>query len=281
MSAFTEMMKNNHEQVVYGYDQDTGLKAIIAIHNTILGPALGGTRMWTYASEEEALKDVLRLSRGMTYKAAVAGLNLGGGKAVIIGDPRKEKSEVLFRAFGRLVEGLHGRYITAEDVGTDVRDMENVRVETDYVTGISVGLGGGGDPSLRRSGGERCGARDGHDPGGSGGGPSSAHTDGRGHHGDPGPRAARGRAPAATPSPRDRRVLRLGRGPGGSRGLTRALPRDGAALRRDADQATDDQGADEGERRDRAGRAASRRARGDPRGGSRASRSEAQQRARR
>jgi glutamate dehydrogenase/leucine dehydrogenase len=105
---------------------DAGLKAIIAIHNTVLGPALGGTRMWPYATEEEALNDVLRLSRGMTYKNAVAGLNLGGGKAVIIGDPNKDKSEALFRAFGRFVNSLGGRYITAEDVGIDVNDMEYV-----------------------------------------------------------------------------------------------------------------------------------------------------------
>lgn len=147
MITFTEMTRRNHEQVVVGYDKETGLKAIIAIHDTTLGRALGGTRMWKYDSEDDALRDVLRLSRGMTYKAAVAGLNLGGGKGVIIGDPRKEKNEILFRAYGRLVEGLGGRYITAEDVGTDVRDMEWVRTETTYVTGISEALGGSGDPS--------------------------------------------------------------------------------------------------------------------------------------
>lgn len=147
MKAFTAMSEHNHEQVVFCQDRDSGLRAIIAIHNTTLGPALGGTRMWPYKSEEEALNDVLRLSRGMTYKSAAAGLNFGGGKAVIIGDPQKDKSEVLFRAFGRFVEGLGGRYITAEDVGTDVRDMEWVRKETDWVTGISEALGGSGDPS--------------------------------------------------------------------------------------------------------------------------------------
>lgn len=147
MKTFSEMMKRHHEQVVFGFDADSGLRAIIAIHNTTLGPALGGTRMWTYRTEEEALRDVLRLSRGMTYKAAVAGLNLGGGKGVIIGDPAKDKNEILFRAYGRLVEGLGGRYITAEDVGTDVRDMEWVRAETTFVTGISEALGGSGDPS--------------------------------------------------------------------------------------------------------------------------------------
>lgn len=147
MAIFEHIQKRDHEQVVFSSDPFSGLKAIIAIHNTNLGPALGGTRMWTYATDEDALNDVLRLSRGMTYKAAVAGLNLGGGKAVIIGDPNREKTEAMFRAFGRFVEGLAGRYITAEDVGTDVRDMEYVRMETKYVTGIDRALGGSGDPS--------------------------------------------------------------------------------------------------------------------------------------
>ena len=147
MAIFENLQKRDHEQVVFCSDKPSGLRAIIAIHNTSLGPALGGTRMWTYSTDEEALNDVLRLSRGMTYKAAVAGLNLGGGKAVIIGDPNKEKTEAMFRAFGRFVEGLAGRYITAEDVGTDVRDMEYVRMETKYVTGIDRALGGSGDPS--------------------------------------------------------------------------------------------------------------------------------------
>ncbi|MCB0420099.1 MAG: Glu/Leu/Phe/Val dehydrogenase [Bdellovibrionales bacterium] len=136
-----------HEQVVYCRDERCGLKAIIAIHNTTLGPALGGTRMWNYASDEEALIDVLRLSKGMTYKAAAAGLNLGGGKAVIIGDPKKQKTESLFRTFGAFVNSLKGKYVTAEDVGTSVRDMEYVYMETPYVTGIPVALGGSGDPS--------------------------------------------------------------------------------------------------------------------------------------
>ena len=118
-----------HEQVVFCSNKELGLKAIIGIHNTTLGPALGGTRMWNYASDEEALIDVLRLSRGMTYKAAVAGLNLGGGKAVIIGDSRTQKTEGLFRAFGRYIEGLSGRYITAEDVGTSIKDMESLHTE--------------------------------------------------------------------------------------------------------------------------------------------------------
>src|SRR5436305_11192361 len=123
---FDLLADRDHEQVVVCHDKRSGLRAIIGIHNTTLGPALGGCRMWTYASDFDALNDVLRLSRGMTYKAAVAGLNLGGGKAVIIGDPHKQKTEQLFRAFGRFVEGLGGRYITAEDVGTDVNDMVHV-----------------------------------------------------------------------------------------------------------------------------------------------------------
>lgn len=147
MSIFSSLGEWGHEQVVFCHDAESGLKAIIAIHSTVLGPSLGGTRMWKYNSEEEALTDVLRLSRGMTYKAAVAGLNLGGGKAVIIGDPCQNKCEVLFRSFGRFVEGLAGRYITAEDVGTSVKDMEYVRMETKYVTGIPQTLGGSGDPS--------------------------------------------------------------------------------------------------------------------------------------
>jgi leucine dehydrogenase len=136
-----------HEQVIYCSNKDLGLKAIIGIHSTSLGPALGGTRMWNYASDEEALIDVLRLSRGMTYKAAVAGLNLGGGKAVIIGDSRTQKTEGLFRAFGRFVEGLSGRYITAEDVGTSIKDMEYIMMETRHVTGVPIEVGGSGDPS--------------------------------------------------------------------------------------------------------------------------------------
>ncbi|MCH7611992.1 MAG: Glu/Leu/Phe/Val dehydrogenase [Candidatus Marinimicrobia bacterium] len=146
-SVFDEMNFRDHEQVVFCNDPDTGLKSIIAIHNTTIGPALGGCRMWNYNSEKDALKDVLRLSRSMSYKAAIANLNLGGGKAVIMGDSKRDKSEILFRSFGRFVQGLGGRYITAEDVGTSVKDMEWVRMETQYVTGISRALGGSGDPS--------------------------------------------------------------------------------------------------------------------------------------
>ncbi len=132
---------------MFCHDEVTGLRALIGIHDTTLGPALGGTRMWVYKDEASALRDVLRLSRGMTYKSAAAGLNLGGGKAVIIGDPKTMKNEMLFRSYGRFIQGLAGRYITAEDVGTSVRDMEWVRNETDYVVGISRALGGSGDPS--------------------------------------------------------------------------------------------------------------------------------------
>ena len=139
------MEKENYEQIIYCYEKSSGLKAIIAIHDTTLGPALGGVRMWNYESEEAALEDALRLARGMTYKNAAAGLNLGGGKAVIIGDPKSDKSETLFRAFGRFVESLNGRYITAEDVGTTEQDMDYIHMETDYVVGTSSG--GVGNPS--------------------------------------------------------------------------------------------------------------------------------------
>ncbi|MCS6790467.1 MAG: leucine dehydrogenase [Bacteroidia bacterium] len=147
MSLFDKMVQMGHQQVVFCLDEGVGLRAIIAIHDTTLGPALGGVRFWAYQSEEEALWDVLRLARGMTYKAAVSGLNLGGGKAVIIGDPLHIKSEALLRRFGQFVESLGGRYITAEDMGVSVKDMEYVRIETSYVTGLPEELGGSGDPS--------------------------------------------------------------------------------------------------------------------------------------
>ncbi len=147
MELFATMQGSSHEQVMFCNNNDAGLRAIIAIHDTTLGPALGGLRMWPYGSEEEALNDVLRLSRGMTYKAAVAGLNLGGGKAVIIGDPREDKSEALFRAFGKFIDTLNGRYITAEDVGIDVNDMEFIFQETNNVVGVHQVHGGSGDPS--------------------------------------------------------------------------------------------------------------------------------------
>jgi len=147
MELFKYMEMYDYEQTVVCQDKESGLKAIIAIHDTTLGPALGGTRMWTYESEEAAFEDALRLAKGMTYKNAAAGLNLGGGKTVIIGDPRKDKNEAMFRAFGRFIQGLNGRYITAEDVGTTVADMDLVYSETDYVTGISPAFGSSGNPS--------------------------------------------------------------------------------------------------------------------------------------
>lgn len=147
MGIFEAANKMGHEEVVFCNDPATGLNAIIAIHDTTLGPALGGCRFWDYENEEEAIFDVLRLSKGMTYKAAVAGLQLGGGKAVIIGDHTKLKSEDFFRAFGRFVNSLGGRYITAEDVNIKVNDMNHVYKETKYVTGVSSRQGGSGDPS--------------------------------------------------------------------------------------------------------------------------------------
>lgn len=144
---FSDLAKMEHEQLVFCSRPEVGLKAIIAIHDTTLGPALGGTRMWKYSSERQAIKDALRLSRGMTYKAAISGLNFGGGKAVIIGDSRTDKTEELFRAFGKFVDGLGGRYITAEDVGMTEREMSWIYSETNYVTGIPKSLGGSGDPS--------------------------------------------------------------------------------------------------------------------------------------
>lgn len=144
MKVLHAMMEAEHEQVLFTYQPASGYRGIIAIHDTTLGPALGGCRFWNYESEEEALIDVLRLSRAMTYKAAVAGLNLGGGKSVIIGDNSTPRREMIFRAHGRAVESLKGRYITAEDVGTSVEDMDYVHMETEHVVGIA---GRSGDPS--------------------------------------------------------------------------------------------------------------------------------------
>jgi leucine dehydrogenase len=138
---------DEYEQVVFFHDSASGLRAIVSIHSTTLGPALGGTRFYPFRSDREALRDVLRLSRGMTYKAAAAGLDLGGGKAVIVGDPKRIKSEELLRAYGRFIETLGGRYITAEDIGTNQDDMNMIRRETRYVTGVAPELGGSGDPS--------------------------------------------------------------------------------------------------------------------------------------
>ncbi len=144
--VFELMKEMEHEQVVFCHDPKSNLKAIIAIHNTTLGPALGGTRMWNYASDDDAVVDALRLSRGMSYKAAISGLNLGGGKAVIIGDPAL-KSEALWRRYGKFVNSLNGKYITAEDVNTSASDMEFIHLETKHVTGIPEYMGGSGDPS--------------------------------------------------------------------------------------------------------------------------------------
>jgi len=144
---FEQISGYEHEQVVFFNDKASGLKSIVAIHNTVLGPALGGTRFWNYNNEAEAINDVLRLSRGMTFKAAAAGLNLGGGKAVIIGNSRTDKSEAMMRRYGKFIESLGGKYITAEDVGTSTRDMEWISLETEHVTGIPENMGGSGDPS--------------------------------------------------------------------------------------------------------------------------------------
>ncbi|RZL63457.1 MAG: Glu/Leu/Phe/Val dehydrogenase [Pedobacter sp.] len=146
-SILEQLSQSGHKKVVFCNDPITGLKAIIAIHDTTLGPALGGVRMWNYNSEAEALEDVLRLSKGMTYKAAIAGLNVGGGTAVIIGDSRRQKTEALMRSFGRFVKNLNGEFIAGEDVGTTVRDMEYIRMETQHVTGVPESLGGAGNPA--------------------------------------------------------------------------------------------------------------------------------------
>ena len=146
-SIFSQLESFGHKKVVFCSDPETGLKAIIAIHDTTLGPALGGTRMWAYKTEADALHDVLRLSKSMTYKASIAGLNLGGGKAVIIGDSHRDKTEALLRKFGRFIKNLNGEFITAEEVGTNPRDMEYIRMETQYVTGVPETIGGTGDPS--------------------------------------------------------------------------------------------------------------------------------------
>jgi leucine dehydrogenase len=154
LRLFTE-----HEQVVICHEPEAGLRALIAVHDTTLGPALGGIRMWTYDSDEAAMTDVLRLSRGMTYKNSAAGLPLGGGKTVVIGDPRTQKSELLFRALGRFVESLGGRYLAAEDVGTSTADAEIVARETSHITGLPVEKGGSGDPSPMTAWGVFCGMR--------------------------------------------------------------------------------------------------------------------------
>jgi glutamate dehydrogenase/leucine dehydrogenase len=147
VGVFDRIGADDYEQVVFCHDRRSGLRAIVAVHSTRLGPALGGTRFYPYASEEDGLADVLRLAKAMTYKAAVSGLDLGGGKAVILGDPARDKSEALLRAYARHLEALGGRYLTAEDVGTTQDDMDLIRRETRFVTGVSPELGGSGDPS--------------------------------------------------------------------------------------------------------------------------------------
>jgi leucine dehydrogenase len=157
--VLARMERYDHEEVLFCFDRPTGLRAIIAIHDTTLGPALGGTRMWPYATEAEALHDVLRLSRGMTYKSSLAGLDLGGGKAVIIGDARTQKTEAMFRRFGQFVESLNGRYITAEDVGMSTTEMVNIQKETTTVAGLPEEMGGSGDPSPVTAYGVYCGMK--------------------------------------------------------------------------------------------------------------------------
>jgi leucine dehydrogenase len=141
------MVPDGFEQVAYGHDAETGLRAIVAVHSTVLGPGLGGTRFWAYPDEGAALIDVCRLAKGMTYKHAAAGLDQGGGKAVILGDPAVLRSDALILAYARFVDGLGGRYVTAEDVGTTQADMDLIRTVTPHVTGVSEALGGSGDPS--------------------------------------------------------------------------------------------------------------------------------------
>lgn len=147
MSLFETVSRLGHEQVVFFHDRDSSLRCVIAIHSTMLGPALGGLRMWPYANEADAVRDVLRHSKDMTYKAAIAGLDLGGAKAALIGNPEIDKSEALFRALGRFIHSLGGRYIAAEDVGTSADDMELIRLETPHVVGVPDTNGGSGDPS--------------------------------------------------------------------------------------------------------------------------------------
>ncbi|MCQ9291278.1 leucine dehydrogenase [Staphylococcus hyicus] len=144
---FERMAQADYEQLVFCHDKASGLKAIICIHDTTLGPALGGCRFWNYQSEEEAIIDVMRLAKGMTYKNAAAGLNLGGAKTVVMGNPKTDKSEAFFRALGRYINSLDGRYITAEDVGTTVEDMDMIFQETPYVCGVSESYGSSGNPS--------------------------------------------------------------------------------------------------------------------------------------
>jgi len=159
MEIFPQLGKYNHQQVVFCNDNSSGLKAVIAIHDTTLGPALGGVRMWPYASEEEALEDVLRLSRGMTYKASVSGCNLGGGKSVIIGDPKTQKTDTLLRAMGRFIHSLGGKYICGQDIGTNSHDMAIIKQETPFVSCVHEKAGGPGDPSFATAWGVKAGTQ--------------------------------------------------------------------------------------------------------------------------
>lgn len=157
MEIFEHLGKYNYQQVVFCNDNSTGLKAIIAIHNTTLGPALGGVRMWPFPSEEAALEDVLRLARGMTYKASISGVNLGGGKSVVIGDPNTQKTEALLRAMGRFINSLGGKYIAGQDIGTDSHDMAVIVQETPFVSCVHQKAGGPGDPSFATAFGVKAG----------------------------------------------------------------------------------------------------------------------------
>jgi len=145
---YNYLEKYNYENLFFFNDNETGLKGVVCIHDTTLGPATGGLRMWTYQNEWDAIEDALRLGKGMTYKYAAAGVDLGGGKSVIIGDPKKQKSEALFRAFGRFINRLNGLYITGQDVGTTLRDMETIRSETPYVVTLPREFGGAGEISV-------------------------------------------------------------------------------------------------------------------------------------
>ena len=148
MDIFDYMNSGDYEQLLFSVDKSTGLKTIICIHDTTLGPALGGVRMWSYAREEDAIVDVLRLGRAMTYKSSAAGLDLGGGKAVLIGNPLKDKSEALFKSLGKAVDSLGGRYIATDDVGTAMKDLEQIRTTTQFVLGLPLHLGGSGDSTM-------------------------------------------------------------------------------------------------------------------------------------
>ncbi|MEK7848172.1 MAG: Glu/Leu/Phe/Val dehydrogenase dimerization domain-containing protein, partial [Chloroflexota bacterium] len=147
MKVLEYMARYGYEQVLLCHDAGVGFTAIIAVHDTTLGPALGGVRVWDYQSEDDAILDALRLARAMTFKSAAAGLNLGGGKAVVVGVPRPGQREAVFRSLGRFIESLGGRYIATEDVGTSLRDMEHISLETSHVSGLPVAMGGSGDPS--------------------------------------------------------------------------------------------------------------------------------------